>query len=55
MEVRSVEQDLVTNVGLLVHASVSVEGWFINIFEHGPLDGPGSYSLPAMEKLSNLV
>ena len=40
LEVRGVEQDLVSNVGQLELAIVPVEGLIINPGVHGPLGGP---------------
>ena len=42
MEVRVVLQDLIPDVGQLEFAQVATEGWVINHYEHGLLDGPGN-------------
>ena len=42
MEVRIAEQDLIPYVGQLVLPNVHIEGWSIDSYEHGLLDGPGN-------------
>ena len=40
MDVRGVEQDLISYVGQLVVANVPIKGWIIDSYEHGLFDGP---------------